>query len=360
MKNVLKMAMALSLGAVSLNAAGTAAGTLVDNIATLDFDVAAVAQAQQSTVAGDADFVVDNKIDMTVVSQDVAEIIGAPSDEVVTTFIVTNTGNLVQDYILTAFDDTTGLYGTVDNYDPGVRAQYVEDGTTVGYQAGEDTVTYIDELAPDASVTVYIVQDIPAAGATGDASEAALVAQAAAGGGAAALGAAESNDDGTADDPDNVDIVFADNDGAGAAEAAEDGYAADLGVVEVLIPANLSIVKTSMVIKDVRNGVDNLVNPKNIPGATIRYCFTVDNTGGGDGDNVVITDTLNVNGTENLTIGNSGFILQDIATACDCAAIVDASGVYADPTATITLGTVTGTPTPATQRGCAYIEAVID
>ena len=61
-----------------------------------------------------------------------------------------------------------------------------------------------------------------------------------------------------------------------------------------------------------------------------------------------------------MTYVASGFVLQDLATACDCANVADTSGVFATPNVTIALGTVTGKTTPATQKACAYIEATVN
>ena len=120
---------------------------------------------------------------------------------------------------------------------------------------------------------------------------------------------------------------------------------------------NMSISKTSIVTNDPVNGA---TNPKRIPGATIRYCFRVDNTGEGSADNVTIDDSLTGSGRDNLTYVNSGRVIQSISTACDCPAITDTSGSISGTDVTISLGTITGTGAIATSRACAYIEATID
>jgi len=120
---------------------------------------------------------------------------------------------------------------------------------------------------------------------------------------------------------------------------------------------NMSINKTSIVTNDPVNGA---INPKRIPGATIRYCFTVDNTGEGDADNVTIDDSLTGSGKDNLTYVNSGRVIQSISTACDCPAIVDTSGSISGTDVTIDLGRITGTGATATSRACAYIETTIN
>ncbi|HFQ61044.1 MAG TPA: lamin tail domain-containing protein [Epsilonproteobacteria bacterium] len=118
---------------------------------------------------------------------------------------------------------------------------------------------------------------------------------------------------------------------------------------------NMNIIKSSIVTAD---GI-NASNPKRIPGATIRYCFTVDNTGGGNADNVKVTDSLTGNGKDNLTYVKSGKVIQDIATACDCATLSDSSGSISGTDVTINIGTLTGTTATTTSRSCAYIEMTI-
>jgi len=120
---------------------------------------------------------------------------------------------------------------------------------------------------------------------------------------------------------------------------------------------NMSILKTSIVIAD---GV-NATYPKRIPGATIRYCFTVDNTGEGSAENIKIDDSLMGNGRDNLTYVKAGSLIQDIATVCDCTSgsMDDTKGSISGSDVTINIGTLTGTNATATSRGCAYIEMTI-
>ena len=120
---------------------------------------------------------------------------------------------------------------------------------------------------------------------------------------------------------------------------------------------DMHITKSSIVISD---PVNDTTNPKRIPGAVIRYCFTVDNTGEGDADDVKIKDTLSGNGRENIDYKKGGSIIQDINTDCDCSSSMDESKASkSGDDVTIDIGTLTGTGTPATSRGCAYIEGEI-
>jgi uncharacterized repeat protein (TIGR01451 family) len=120
---------------------------------------------------------------------------------------------------------------------------------------------------------------------------------------------------------------------------------------------NITITKTSIVLSDPINGSNN---PKRIPGSTIRYCFTVDNTGEAAADNATLNDSLTGSGRDKLNYLKSGGIVQSINSACSCAALTDNSGTISGTDVTINLGTITDqTNAPSTARGCAYIEMTI-
>lgn len=368
MNKILKTALVLGLGSITgANAAGTAAGTAINNVATLDFNVGGVPQLQQNSVPDaslTADFVVDRKVNMTLLHQDAAAVIEAPGNDVAMKFTLTNTGNDTQDYGFATFLNDGNPFAVVDSTDPVAASTFVfvDDGDGL-WDPLLDTATYVDQLAPDASIDVWLVQTIEAADATGLFSETTLVATAQVGDTPGAQGANEADESAVVDDAATVNVVYADvvDPGyTGLNDAANDGTVADFTAYETLIPAALSLEKYSIVISD---GVSAAGFEKRIPGALVRYCFKVDNTGGAVADTIVITDDMTVNGLDNidLTAGAAGHVVQDIATACDCAAIVEtASGDVSVPAAvTISIPTITGTPTPATQRACAYIEGTI-
>jgi uncharacterized repeat protein (TIGR01451 family) len=119
---------------------------------------------------------------------------------------------------------------------------------------------------------------------------------------------------------------------------------------------DMSIAKTSIVTSD---PVNSTSNPKRIPGATVRYCFTVDNTGDGDAEDATIRDSLTGDGKDNLTYVRSGSVVQNISTACDCAAISTTNGSISGNDVTIVIGDINGTSDTAHSRGCAYIKMTI-
>ena len=120
----------------------------------------------------------------------------------------------------------------------------------------------------------------------------------------------------------------------------------------------MSIKKSSIIISDPVNDTDK---PKRIPGAIMRYCFKVDNTGEGNANNVKIKDTLSNNGKDNLQYVKSGSMIQNINNECDCQSskMDENKGSINGNKVTIDIGTLTGTSTPATSRGCAFIEVKI-
>lgn len=118
----------------------------------------------------------------------------------------------------------------------------------------------------------------------------------------------------------------------------------------------MSIIKQSIVIDDPINGT---VHPKRIPGATIRYCFTVDNTGDGIAEDATVSDILTGGGRDKLQYSKSGSIVQDITNECNCSGISTTNGTISNKNITIDFGDINGTGDTVHSRGCGYIEVLI-
>lgn len=292
----------LALSTSVVHAGGTPSGTVISNTATLTFSVGGVAQPTvgssptgNSSGAGTATtFTVDKKVNLTVTTTDATFVSVAPgSTAQVLTFSVTNTGNDPQDFALSSSQRANGtaLFGGTDDFDATACSQFVESGATAGYQAAQDTATFVDELAADASKTVYVVCSIPAAQVNGDVAVVTLQAQARIGGGAGSLGGTLTATAGA--NTAGVDIVFAD--GAGSDDAANDALYSSRDAYKVQ-SAVLTVTKTATLICD---PVDGTTNPKNIPGAIVRYAVTVANSGAGAASGILTTvqDVLNANVT---------------------------------------------------------------
>ncbi len=282
-------------------AGGTPSGTTVTNKATVTYKVGAV--DQDPVDSNDATFVVDNRVVVVVTTVNAGGEVQVPpaSTGQVLTYTVTNSGNTVQDYSLSLVALAS------DDFDATSVGIFVDSNANGTYDSGTDTATYIDELGIDQSVNVFIVGDIPSTQSDGDRAEYDLVAQTAAGGTSGTQGSDITSDDAaTADDPNAVDIVFAD--AAGTADTANDGKHSSRDAY-VVLSATLSVVKSSSVVDDPINGT---TNPKAIPGATMRYTIMVTNSGSAAATSVVLVDDIPTNTTYDAgTITLDGSALTD-------------------------------------------------
>jgi uncharacterized repeat protein (TIGR01451 family) len=280
----------------------TAASTQVNNQASVTYEVGGTSQTVSSNVAS---FLVDKKINLAV-----AEVGGAVTQTnigataQVTTFTVTNLSNSVQDFRLDPDQQQVSipLLGT-DNFNVTNLKAYVDSNGNGTYEAGVDVATFIDELAPDATVTVFIVADIPnQAGA--ETAIVSLNAVAAAGGSNGTLGAdLVASSLLVADSANTVEIVFAD--GGGLLDAIRNGQARAFDAYHIST-AVVTLGKTATVISD---PVNLLLNPHPIPGAVIEYCMKINNAGPGTASNLTVTDTIPANTTfvpGSISVGTAG------------------------------------------------------
>ena len=293
-KLLVSISTAITLLVLSSNtafAAGTPANTPISNTAILAYDVNGVAQA--NIISPAATFVVDNKVDLTVIEKSNIPTQVTPGQlRAVTTFTVTNNGNAVQDYALVGGNvaGAPTVFGIVDNFNALACNTFVETNGTAGYQAGADTATFIDELAPDTSQDVYIVCDIPAGQVSNDQSVTELTATARAGG-TAGLGAALIQTAGV-DNPAAVDIVFADPDTL-AANAN--------GTIPRQIPRDATaFARDAYRVAAVTANVTKTATCSPAPadctqaktGTVITYQLLINVTGSGTATSLIITDPL--------------------------------------------------------------------
>ncbi len=320
-------------------AAGTTAGTDVTNTATLSFgdDIDNTTDVQSNAEV----FKVDKKIDLTVTTVDVAAIQTKPgATGVVLTYKVTNTGNSIQDYSLstltsstTAFDDSVS-----DNFDATNVLIYVDSDNNGAFDETDTQVDYIDELGIDSEKFVFVLADIPTENiANGNAAVYDLQAQVAESGAEGTKGA-----DITADSRDEVDnkltvqIVFAD--GAGTADGQYDGKFSNADAYKIVI-ADMAIVKDSVVIDDPVNGE---TNPKRIPGATIRYCFSVENSGSATASVAKIGDDLDESVYDVSSLTNNDIKIYSGAETFNCDSADTLTGLQSNPDATGSVDNTTG------------------
>lgn len=295
---------AASITGTAAQAQQTAAGTPVNNQATVTYEVGGAPASVSSNVAS---FVVDKKVNLAV-----AEVGGAPTQtasnatDQVTTFTVTNLTNAVQDFRLEAEQQLVSipLLG-VDNFNMNNLRAFVDSNGNGTYEAGVDTQTFVDELAPEGVVTVFIVGDTP----NQPGAETAIVslnAIVAAGGTGGTLGAdLVASSTLSADSPTTVETVFADGDGLldglrNGQQRAFDAYR--------ISTAMMSLVKSATTISD---PVNLLLNPHPIPGAVVEYCMRVNNAGPAAANNITLTDAVPAHSTfvpGSITVGTPGLL----------------------------------------------------
>ena len=325
MRKILTIATMMSLGLLSnLNAAGTTASTSISNTSVLNYKIGGTTQ---TTIEATDTFVVDRKIDVKVASTDTDKTISvsAGTAEQILTYTIVNTGNDTETFDLSVAQKTS---------------DYLAGGCTVS--DGTNNITSIS-LNTDATQTLTVSCSIPETATDKQTSSIWLVAT--------INGRIKENND--ADNPNVVQNIFADSKSRGeyGSDILRDGKHSDIGTFTISSTV-LSVEKSSVVTWD---PVSKNTKPHRIPGAIVRYCFQVDNTGSENATDVVITDEMSGNGKDNLSYVKSGKISQDIGTPCACAGIADASGTISGTTVSIGLGTVA-----TLTRTCAYIEAEIN
>jgi len=269
----------------SLQAAGTLSGTTVDNTATVDYQVNGIDQNTEST--NQASFVVDNKVDLTVVANGDLTVTPGSTDQVLS-FEVTNTGNTTQGYQVVL----TGAAG--DTIDMTTTSIYLDVNGDGALDAGDTLYTpgtNIADIAPDASIQVLVVADAPLSAVDGDSAAYDLTAITL----DAGTTTVTTDDAAAVEDPTVVQDVFAD--GAGTIDAALDGTFSAAATYNVATAA-LDVQKSAEVISDPFNGVGgDGTEPKAIPGAVVRYTITVENSSATDATDVTVVDLIPANTT---------------------------------------------------------------
>jgi hypothetical protein len=172
----------------SVYAAGAVPGTSISNQATLTYDVGGSAQPPIDSdgdpgTAGTqpTDFVVDRKVDLTVVKNGDATVLPNSTDQSLA-FTLTNTGNDTHGYLLTTI---AGATPADDEFDMGNVRIYVDVDSSGTFNAGDTLYvagTSVGDLSPTpgpgSSIDLLIVSDTPATPVNPDTALYHLVAQA--------------------------------------------------------------------------------------------------------------------------------------------------------------------------------------
>ena len=319
-------------------AVGTLATTPVDNMATVNYEVSNTPQTEiESSPTGNStpgangtvtQFLVDNRVNFTLVVQDITQTIVAPGGaDAVTEFLLTNLGNSVQDFNTTVLPlpsvPASDVFGQSDDSDMAALTVAVDDGDGIPEIGGDDFRTFVDELGPDLSLTVWVAGDAGLLMVDGNIANIELTATVADGSTPGVLGPDTTNDFGAADLPGTVQVVFANGVAPGA---LGDGIEEDRSGYEIQSAA-LAVTKTSLVLSDPFN---LLVDPKAIPGAVVQYTVLVANTGAVAATDVVITDTIQ---TPEVAVALGGYggagldiqITVGAAPSSTCSADLDAT-----------------------------------
>ena len=269
---------AAMMSASSAFAAGSLVGTDVINTATVDYQVGGVAQTQRT--ATDT-FDVDRKIAFTLTE---AAVIGTTSvspgqQDAVTRFTLNNTSNDTLDFSLAAAQLAGGTaeHGGTDAFDVTGLQFFVDANGNGTFEPGTDIATTVNNLAPDTSLTIFVIGDIPLAQTNGQVAGVTMTATALNADGTAITAA----NDGTANTA-GIETIFTDT-GRNGIETGGDDF--------TVSAPNLTVTKLSRVVSD---GI-SVTNPKAVPGAVVEYCIVVSNAAGAaTAANVLVADNLNL------------------------------------------------------------------
>jgi uncharacterized repeat protein (TIGR01451 family) len=244
-------------------AAGTLAGTPIENIATASYDVGGSTVDIQSNPVT---FIVDELLDVTVTSSDPGDVITSNgAQNVVSTFRITNTGNGPEAFRLTPNTANGG-----DDFDPTLVQIIIDNGNGV-YDPGVDTVytagTNDPVLQPDQGITVFILTNIPATQANGDRAEVRITAAAVTGTGTPGTTFAGAGQ------------------GGGNAVVGSTGADADASGFLAVQAASIALAKSATV-------TDPFGGNTIVPGSIITYTLLATISGNGTLSNVVINDPI--------------------------------------------------------------------
>ncbi len=289
------------------DAAGTPAGTLIDNVATASYDGPTGRVDVPSNVATVR---VDELLDVVVDSTDPGDVaVGSGDTSKPLKFQLTNSGNGPEAFRLSADPARPG-----DDFDPALVQIVLDSNNNGAYDPGTDTV-YVPGsndplLQPDTSTTIFVINNIPATASDGQRGAVQLTAASVTGTGPPGTAFAGLGEGGG-------DAVV----GATGADSADSG-------VFIVSAASLALVKSATVL-------DPYGGDQVIPGSVVTYRIVATVTGSGSLSNLSVSDPIPI-GT--VYVPNS--ITLDAATQTD-AADLDAS-TFSSNSVRATLGTVPG------------------
>lgn len=245
-------------------AAGTVAGTDIQNIASATFDGAS------GPVTIDSNTVVikvDELLDVTVVTTDPGDIVTNPGKTGnVQAFRITNTGNGNEAFNLVANTANGG-----DDFDPTLQQIVIDSNNNGVYDTGVD-ILYVagsndPVIAPDQSATVFVITSTPAGVANGNRANVSLLASAVTGTGAPGTTFAGQGQGGG-------DAVV----GSTGADGQADGFLA-------VQAASVTLTKSATI-------ADPFGGQRPVPGAVVTYSLVATVSGAGTLNNLAINDPI--------------------------------------------------------------------
>ncbi len=291
------------------HAAGTAAGTPIQNTAQISYDIGGT---PLTTTSNATTLTVAEMINVNVATLTSSVSVAPGAANQVLQFRVTNTGNGPEQFRLTPNSTVVG-----DNFDPVLAANsvYFDSDGTAGLSPG-DTL-YVPgsndpTLTADASIVVLVVNNIPTGLSNG------------------AIGRSEVNA-----------AAFTGTGAPGTVFAGQGVSGADamLGTTGGTANNNGAYVAGSITLNAVKSQVvtDQFGGNQPVPGATITYQIVVTPSGTGTADAALLSDAIPANTTYQLgSLRLNGVVLTDGADA-------DAGQYISTPTAqvSVALGTLT-------------------
>jgi uncharacterized repeat protein (TIGR01451 family) len=308
-----------ALGANTVMAAPTPAGTTINNTAILSYNVSGVPQGP--ITSNTAQFNVDEIIDV-VLTANAPVSVNSPDTNRVLIFTLSNIGNGSESFSLARNNSVAG-----DSFDPtdGTLGSLFLDSNGNGvFDSGIDTA-YSGPilLASGESKTIFVLGNIPPGQATGDTGQVGLTASSTTTGAAGA--APGTNLPGLGDSGVNAIV------GNTQAQTTTNG-------TYIVSGLTISVAKSVVSIADPRGG-SNLE-----PGSIVTYQIVVTATGSGAATNLVVTDPLP---SPELTYQSDSITVGGVART-DAADADNAS--FSGTTVTVDFGAITAPLTlPAIQ-----------
>ena len=254
----------LALGAGTAShayAAGTPAGTVINNTATATFSIGSTPNTVQSNTVS---VKVDQLLNVTVTPLTTTPVL-AGTGPATLVYQVTNSGNGSEPFNLTTNPNVSG-----NPYNTTVQILAIDVNGDGVYEPGVDTIinngAASPTLAPDASVKVLVLTNLPASATDGQTSQVQLTAASTIGTGTPGTLFAGRGTGG-------VDAVVGATGGQGTSAAS---VIASLAVVTLTKSASI---------------LDPFGTANPVPGAVVTYTLVAHTTGTGTATNVVVADT---------------------------------------------------------------------